>query len=428
MDRRIVCFQIPALEIALARQREPSLRDRPVAIAPVHTPRALLHEVSQEAEQDSVAVGMPVEDARRLCPSLCLLPPRPALVREADQRLCEIVARFAPVWEPVRPGHLFLDLTGTTRLFGLAADTAARVEREVMQRCGLAGVVGVSCNKLVSRIAASLIPPRQLCDIRPGSERTFLAPLPVTVLPGISRTRARDVLAILDDLNLLTLGEVAEIPRLHLEAALGREAIRLHDWALGIDPSPVLPRAQQRRLEAALTLESDEVDDDRLLGLLYGLLERLCRELRRQQRICRRLALSLRYSDHVQAGGRHPVQPGSQWEVDLFPHLSALLARLFRRRVRVRALAVGAEALAPLEDQLHLFEDATISGQAKPARARRLALALDRIRARFGERAIWHACGIEARGVRLGAMDGETSAMNAFSCSFYQVSDGTDAP
>jgi len=388
MDRQIVCFQIPALEIALARQRDSSLRDRPVAIAPVHTPRALLHEVSREAEQEGVAVGMPVEDARRLCPSLRLVPPDPLRVRRADQRLIEVMARFAPVWEPVRPGHLFLDLTGTTRLFGRAADTAARVEREVMQRCGLAGVAGVSRNKLVSRVAASLVEPPQLCDIRPGSERAFLAPLPATVLPGFSRTRARDVLAILDDLNLLTLGEIAEISLVHLEAALGQEAIRLHDWALGIDPSPVLPRAQQPRLETALTLEPDEVDDDRLLGLLYGLLERLCRELRRQQRICRRLALSLRYSDHVQARGRHPVQPGSQWEVDLFPHLSALLARLFRRRVRVRALAIGAEALAPLEDQLHLFEDAAISGQTKPARARRLALALDRVRARFGETAI----------------------------------------
>jgi DNA polymerase-4 len=281
----------------------------------------------------------------------------------------------------------------------------------------------VSRNKLVSRIAASLIPPLQLCDIRPGSERTFLAPLPVTVLPGLSRTRARDVLAILDDLNLLTLGEVAEIPRIHLDTALGREASRLHDWALGVDPTPVLPRAQQRRLEAALTLEPDEVDDDRLLKLLYGLLEQLCRELRRQQRICRRLALSLRYSDHVQACGRQPVQPGSQWEVDLFPHLSTLLARVFRRRVRVRALAIGAEALAPPDDQLPLFEDDAVSGQTKPVRARRLALALDRLRARYGDVVIQRGCTLQP------AKSHSSAAIRTLSSSCpHPVSDGTDAP
>jgi DNA polymerase-4 len=286
---------------------------------------------------------------------------------------------------------LFLDLTGTTRLFGLAPDTAARIEREALYRCSLAGVAGVGSNKLVSRVAATLIPPLQLCDVRPGSEETFLAPLPVTVLPGFSRTRAREVLATLDDLNVFTLGEIAEIPLVHLEAVLGGEAVRLHDWAHGIDPSPVLPRAQQPKLETALVLESDEIDDTRLHGLLQGLLERLCRELRQQRRLCRRLALSLRYSDHVQVRGWQPVQPGSHWEVELFPLLTSLLARLFRRRVRVRALTVAAEALIPAEEQLFLFANDTDPAQRRLARARHLALALDRIRARFGERAIRRA-------------------------------------
>jgi DNA polymerase-4 len=391
MDRQIVCFQVPTIEIALARLREPALRSRPVAIAPLHASRTLLQEVSPEAERDGVMAGMPVEDARRVCPSLRLLPPDPARAYEAGRRLIEIIARFAPVWEPVRPGYLFLDLTGTTRLFGLAPDTAARIEREALYRCSLAGVAGVGSNKLVSRVAATLIPPLQLCDVRPGSEETFLAPLPVTVLPGFSRTRAREVLATLDDLNVFTLGEIAEIPLVHLEAVLGGEAVRLHDWAHGIDPSPVLPRAQQPKLETALVLESDEIDDTRLHGLLQGLLERLCRELRQQRRLCRRLALSLRYSDHVQVRGWQPVQPGSHWEVELFPLLTSLLARLFRRRVRVRALTVAAEALIPAEEQLFLFANDTDPAQRRLARARHLALALDRIRARFGERAIRRA-------------------------------------
>ncbi len=385
--RQIVYFQIPTLEIALARLRDPALRYRPVGIAPVHTARALLHDVSLEAAQHGVFAGMPVADARHRCPALCLLPPDPARAAAAGRELVGVISRYAPVWEPLQPGQAFLDLTGTARLFGSAADTTARIEREVAHRCGLTGVAGVGSNKLVARVAATLVQPAQLYDVRPGSERTFLAPLPVTLLPGFSRTRARGVLAILDDLNLPTLGDIAEISLPHLEAVLGADAVRLHDWACGLDPTPVRPQGQQPRLETSCLLEPDEIDRDRLSALLSQLLERVCGELRRQQRACRRLTVTIRYSDHVQASGRHAVLPGSQWEEDMSGILMRLFARLFQRRVRIRALTVGAECLMAAEEQLSLFSDDGATS-AHVTRARGLALALDRIRARFGERAI----------------------------------------
>jgi len=301
------------------------------------------------------------------------------------------MARFAPVWEPVQPGHLFLDLTGTTRLFGRASDAAVRIEREVMRDCGLSGVAGVGSNKLVSHVAAALLHPPQLCDVRPGSEQAFLAPLPVTVLPGFGRLQVREArraLAVLHDLNLRTLGEIAETSLPALELALGPRATPVHRWAMGIDLSPVLPSVQQPRLEVAQTLEPDELDDDRLLGRLSSLLERLCRELRRQQRICGRLTLTLRYSDHVEVARMQALTPGTYWEVEMEPCLKNLFVRCFRRRVRVRSLALSAEALGSPDAQLSLFDE-TSPSQPSRARERRLALALDRLRGRFGERAIW---------------------------------------
>ena len=50
MDRQIVCFAIPAVEVALARLSHPPVRTRPLAIAPLHPTRTLLREVSREAE------------------------------------------------------------------------------------------------------------------------------------------------------------------------------------------------------------------------------------------------------------------------------------------------------------------------------------------------------------------------------------------
>jgi DNA polymerase-4 len=397
MDRQIVCYQIPAFEIALTRIQDASLRNRPVAIASSHTARAPIHELSSEAMQAGLCSGMPVQDARRLCPSLRVLPADPVRVGVAHQQLLDVIGRFAPVWEPLGPGHLFLDLTGTTRLWGPTVDAAARIEREVIHRYRLPGVMGIGSNKLVSRVAADVVQPPQLCDVRAGSERIFLAPLPVTLLPACSRSSGR-ILALLEDLNLRTWGEIAEIPLPQLAVAFGGNAVLLHRWVNGIDTSPVLPPVQHPTVEISCTLDPDEVDDSRLLARLYGLLEELCRTLRRQRRICRRLALSLWHSDHVEISRHRTLTLGTYWEVDMYPCLKGLFLACFQRRVRVRRMTLRAEALAPPEEQLSLFDFDTPQTK-KHARVRRLALALDDLRQQFGPHTLsWGATRVAPHG------------------------------
>lgn len=384
--RQIVCFQIPALPIALARLREPSLKGRPVAVASPRHDRACLQDVSREAKQEGLWPGMPVEEAYRLCRSLRLLPPDPPALRVAQRELLDVIAPFAPVWEPLRPGQVFLDLTGTTRLFGRAADAALRIEAEVTRRQGLTGMAGVAGNKLVSQIAVTLLEPPDVEDVRPGDEEAFLSPIAVSALAEISPSEARHFLPLLEDLNLSRLGEVAAVPLPQLEAVFGQDAWRLHRWARGIDPSPVLPRRRQPYCEATAWIEPDEVDDRRLLGRLYGLLEELCRELRARRRLCGRLTLSLLSSDRQEATRQQQVSPPTQWEQDLHPLLEALFLRLFTRRVRLRSLRLRSDCLPLPDEQLTLFGDGP--GRQPHLRRQGLMLALDRLRAKFGATAV----------------------------------------
>lgn len=391
MDRQIAYFQIPSFEIALARRQDSALRHWPVAIAPTHNARACLREVSQEAYDDGLRPGMPVEVARQLCPAIHLLPSNPVRIDTAQRNLQRIVAEFVPVWEPVHPGHLFLDLTGTRRLFGPAIDAAVRIEREIIRREQLAGVLGVGTNKFVSRMAATVVQPPELCEVRPGLEPNFLAPLHVSLLPRLPESSTKLTLVLLDDLNLHTLGAIAETPLSHLELVLGPSATLLHDWARGVDPSPVLPAVQHPNVERSIVISPDEIDDAQLLGSLYHLLEHLCRTLRGQGRVCRHLQLTIRHSDHVEISKHQFLDPGTWWESDLYPHLKGLFFRCFRRRVRLRTMTVRVDHLeSPAHQwgaQLSLFDDERKTF-VQHERAHRLTLALDRLRTRFGEQAI----------------------------------------
>ena len=388
MDRQIVCFAIPSFEVALARLNDPALRTRPLAIAPRSTPRALLREVSLEALQDGLSVGMPIEHAKRLCPSLHVLSPNPHGVHTANQSLLSVVTRYAPVWEPFQAGSFVMDLTGTTRLFGTVCDVAAKAQQDILKRYHLEGVAGVGSNKLVAQTAATLIKPSELYDVRHGSESIFMSPLSVKTLPGLHRPCMRRLLARLDDLNLLTLGDVAESPLDALELAIGDYAGQLSRWAQGIDHAPVLHPAIQPSLEESVTLEPDEVDDPVLWGKLLDVLQQLCRRLRSQRRVCKSLSLTIRYSDQIEVTKSARIIQETCWEVDLSPHLSTLFQRCFRRRVRLRQMIISMTGLTAYWEQGSLFDERSIDKQRRQERAQSLALALDTLHARFGEQAI----------------------------------------
>src|ERR1051326_9038077 len=185
MPRQIVCFQVPSLHIAVARASAPALRRRPVAVAPP-TARGVLFEVSAEAAGEDVCADMHLDRARLRCPGLKIIAPQSEGVPAAHAAVLESLRYFSPIWEPIRPGHFYLDLTSTARLFGRAVDTAARMEKEVLERYRLSGVAGVATNKLVSHIAAdAVLKPPDLCGVDPGAEKTFLAPQPVAALPSL---------------------------------------------------------------------------------------------------------------------------------------------------------------------------------------------------------------------------------------------------
>ncbi|SLM47932.1 putative DNA polymerase IV [Nitrospira japonica] len=394
MDRHIAYVQIPCFGIALAQATDPVLRNRPVVLAPLHTPRALVLEASREAMQEGVRPGIPIELARRLCPNLRLIPPDLPSMRAAHRSVQRTVLPFAPAWESIGLGALFLDLTGTARCFGPPIDTVSRLGRALTRQQGLQTVIGLAGSKLVSQLAAtSLTASPHILSIQAGSEQSFLAPLPAAWLPGLQHharhVRASHILQRLEDLNLKTMGAVSSVPLVHLQSAFGAAATWLHDWASGVDPSPVRSPADQPAIEQSLGLNPDEIDDDRLLKRLYVLLENLCATLRQQGRVCRRLQLLVRHSDHQHQLAQQRLHHATCWEADLQPVLRRLFIRCFRRRVRLQHVTLQVDQLESPIDQLELFETWPAS---TPPVHQRLSLAVDRIRAKFGVQAVsWGA-------------------------------------
>ena len=381
MHRHIIHIHIPAFSISLERLGRPELRDRPVVIAPPHSERALVLSASPEARREGIFNGMALGKAMRYCPGLAVISPNPGLTEKGCRLLAGAAAQYTPLWEPSRPGHVYMDVTGTDRLWGRAKDAASRIRREIRERFSLSCAIGVAGNKMVSSIASRLTPSPDVVDVDHGRESSFMAPLKVDYLPGIGHISRR---VLLEELNITLIREIAMLDYHNLTLIFGRQAWVIHQRSLGIDPTPVHSPASVPSVAESITLPSDENDDYKLLGFLFSLVERCSQRLRIRGMVPGRTGLAIRYADQMEIIRRTGLAGADLWGFAMHDAMERLFFKACERRTGVRFMRVWFSDLSPPSPQLSLFSPASPDMDKKG----RVTMALDRIRGRYGDGAI----------------------------------------
>jgi DNA polymerase IV len=376
MDRTIVHFDIPDFYTTLEELRHPELKNHPVVLAEPH-PRAPLQGINAIARLEGLKEGMVLSHARRLCRRIQVIPPDHRFYREQHDEILKMLGYFSPLIEGTLLGHYFIDLTGTRRLWGPASDTVYRMEKELKKRESVLACAGLAHNKLVSQVAAKVIPPGDMSAVFPGEEASFLAPLPVHFLPGVGPKTS----SLLDDFNIQCISELATLPEDSFSSVFGRQGLRLIQFARGIDSTPVIPSRKASVLSVDRILDRDEIDRDRLTAILFQQVEEAAWMLRRCNRNARVFSLEIRYADGISIQGHNSLGVlSSNLDLILFNSIEALFLRLFTRRIALRRISLEFRELSMPSRQLSLFET--------DSEAKRMQEAIDRVRRRFGRGAI----------------------------------------
>ncbi len=379
MMRAIVHLNVADFAAAVERLMEPRLKGRPLIVAPGGAARALVYDMSEEAFARGVRKRMPLERARRLCREARVVAPSPHHYEKAMRALWRRARPWSPLVEMEQDsGHLFLDLTGTGKLFGPPQDVAWRIRRDARRELGLDPIWTLAPNKLLAKAASRLVKPYGECVVPPGQEEAFLRPLALHLLPGLERAD----LFTLHELNVVRVGQAALWDLKHLEAVFGRRGAHIHRLLHGLDDAPVLPaEAQPSRLMAERQLAEGTNDARVVETALFALAERLGAELRRVRRVARCLTLTLGYSDGVRIARQRAHAEGTANDFLLFELARAALASAWTRRVRLRHLRLACDRLSPPPVQMELcFSER----QGEAASRDSLMTALDQIRQRFG--------------------------------------------
>ena len=390
--RPVLHVDLDAFFVAVERVRDPRLRGRPVVVGGAPGERGVVAAASYEAREYGIRSAMPMAQALRLCPDLIRVPGSRALYARASRAVFAILEQYSPVVEPVSIDEGYLDLGGTERLFGRAVDAAERLRREVRERLRLDLTVGVARNRLVSKVASAFAKPCGLFEVRPGQEPRFLAPLPVTALPGVGPVTGRR----LQDLRIERLGILAATEPWFLEEVFGAGGAVLQARARGEDDTPVCPAGEgpeARSLGHEETFACDTDDHGFLRARLQALLEAAARRLRARGLLARKVAVRVRYADFVTRSRECTLPEATDHDLELLEPACELLDRMAARRTLVRLLGVRLGGLRRGWWQASLLAP-------ERARERGLLSTLDRLRERYGLAAVrsgWEAAYADSR-------------------------------
>jgi DNA polymerase-4 len=376
--RDIIHLDMDAFYAAVEVLDDPSLSGKPVIVGGARE-RGVVSAASYEARRFGVHSAQPISRAMHLCPHGVYLPVRMARYKEISERTFEIFRRYTPLVEPLSIDEAFLDVSGSTRLFGSGPEIAKAIRREVREEIGLTVSAGVAPSKFLAKIASDLGKPDGLTVVPPDGVEAFLEYLPIEKLWGVGKVTLKS----LSLLGLRTVGDLGRFPVGRLIKKFGKHGIKMHLLSRGIDPRDIQTERDVKSIGREETYMEDILDAETAQRALLDLCVRVARRIRRNRCKGRTITVKVKYADFVQITRSRTIPLSTDDAGEIFQICLGLLAntQVGRRPVRLLGVSMSQLIFSRGMDQRSLFE----ASDVRPSREK-LNLALDTVYDKFGDR------------------------------------------
>jgi DNA polymerase-4 len=372
-SRAVLHLDLDAFFVSVELLRNDALRGKPLIIGG-NSNRGVVAACSYEARAFGVRSAMPMRQALMLCPDALVLRGDMEAYARQSALVREVIEAQAPLFEQASIDEFYLDLTGMDKFIG-CMKWSSELRQTIIRETGLPLSFGLSVNKTVSKVGAGEVKPNGANLIPAGTEKSFLAPLPVGKLPSVGKETERR-LALMGVQTCHTLSQMP--PRL-LEREFGKHGRLIWKKANGEDDSPVTPYREQDSMSCERTFQADTIDMRFLREEIRRQTAQLAYELRTAGKLTACVTVKLRYADFNTFTKQSKI-PYSAQDSLLTEQALRLFESLYERRQAIRLLGVRFSELTPGADQLNLFNDTE--------KESRLLAAMDKIRDRFGKYAV----------------------------------------
>ena len=382
--RAIVHMDLDTFFVSCERKLDSRLNGRPVLIGGT-SDRGVVASCSYEARTFGIHSAMPMKLAKQLCPEAIILRGNSGIYTKFSDEVTEVIKEKVPLYEKSSIDEFYIDLTGMDRFFG-CHQLATELRERIIKETGLPISFGLSINKTVSKVATGEAKPNNAIRILEGTEKLFLAPLSVRKIPMVGKV----IYKSLCDLGVKRIKTVQEMPMQLMHRVLGKNGLTIWRKANGIDNTPVVQYHERKSISTERTFDKDSTDIKKLRGIVIAMAENLAYQLRRGNKLTACVTFKIRYSDFQTYTQQRRI-PYSALDSSLLPVVLDLFDKLYNRRLLVRLLGVRFSHLVEGCHQINLFED--------DEKYLDLSAAIDRMRERYGDRAVISAAGMEAKSI-----------------------------
>jgi len=361
----------------------PEFRDRPMAVCGDPKLRhGIILAKNELAKRCGVKTGEPIWQAVQKCPELVFSEPHYDRYSSHSKMAREIYEEYTDQIESFGLDECWLDVTGSTGLFGEGVQIADKIRDRIRSELGLTVSVGVSFNKVFAKLGSDLKKPDAITKIDRDDVKQRIWPLPVESLLYVGNSTKNK----LSKYGITTIGELASSPVGFLQYILGKSGVTLWNFANGYDTSPVAGAFEERKIKSignSMTTPRDLTGEEEVKIVLCLLCENVAARLRKHDFVGTTLQLSLR-DNALLRQERQVTLPIPTANAEELLKRSLTLYRETRLPRPLRSVGVRMTGLSSQE----FFQLSLLPEEQKLQKTDRLERAVEGIRDRYGRRSI----------------------------------------
>ena len=374
----IAHFDLDSFFVSVECLIDPNLKGKAVLVGG-SSERGVVAACSYEARKFGIHSAMPMKTAMRLCPSAIVVSGTRGMYSKYSKIVTDIIASKAPLFEKASIDEFYLDLTGMEKFFDPLLWTI-ELRKTIINETGLPISFGLGSNKMIAKMATNEAKPNGFLSIPAGSEKLFLGSLAVEKIPGVGDQTN----AILKHHGYFTIADIYASSHDKLEDLLGKWGIELWNKCNGTHQSKVHQYHEAKSISTENTFNEDITDTKMVMKEIVRMTEKICFELRQEDKVAGCIAVKIRYPD-FETVTKQTTIPFTALDDQIIPVAKDLFNKLYKKGKGVRLLGVRLSSLTNHAIQANVFDSMERKGD--------LYKAIDGLKKRFGKGSVVRASG-----------------------------------
>ncbi len=362
----------------------PQLKNVPMAVCGNPENRhGIILAKNELAKKYEIKTAETIYQALRKCPQLVLVRSHHSFYEEISKKCNDIYKEYTDMVESFGIDESWLDVTGSQKLFGSGKEIADIIRRRFKEEIGITCSVGVSFNKTIAKLASDYKKPDATTVINRDNFKEFVWPMEVSALLYAGKSAT----VTLNKHNIYTVRDLAESDKNTIIKHLGKLGGMLHDYANGIDDSPVesvYMHHMPKSVGNGTTFDHDlKTFDEIKSGIMY-LSDTLSERMKAQHVKCTVLSTQIKYSDFTVVSRQRQLDYSTNLMHDIWSVCLELFYEIYNKKP-VRAITLTGAQLVPDTDnfmQFSLFDDGLRQKRESAENA------VDTIRKKYGTQAV----------------------------------------